>query len=442
MGFFSIPYLGNIVAMAIMLGILILIHETGHFLMAKLFKVNVKVFSIGFGKKLFSIKKGETEYQFSLIPLGGYVAMLGENPEDAEVEEPGNFNLKPRWQRFIILLMGAAFNIILAFFLLTAINMVQRAEPLWHSSTPVVGAIDPSSPAFVANLKTGDRVISFDGIRVKSWSALQLLVATNPNHEAKLVVDRDGRLLTLPVKLISKGRDDAGFLGVFPYRPVHIQALLKNSPSEKAGLKKGDEILSVNGKPIISGIEQCQSTIEKTPGKTIELVVNRSGRKIPITVTPIGEPGKHKIGVYLEEPYRLIKLGFGKALIQSGKDISRITALTFSVLGKLVTGHLSIRSISGPVDIARLSGQAARSGTLSFLYLMAMISLQLGIFNLLPIPMLDGGHITILTLEAVRRRDFSFNLKEKITSVGFFLLVALMVIVVISDVLKNLNIGW
>ncbi|NOY24161.1 MAG: site-2 protease family protein, partial [Acidobacteria bacterium] len=130
MGIFSIPYLGNVLAMVIMLGILILIHETGHFIMAKLFKVNVKVFSIGFGKKLFSVKKGETEYQFSLIPLGGYVAMLGENPEDAEVEEPGNFNLKPRWQRFIILVMGATFNIVLAFILLTAINMVNRAEPL------------------------------------------------------------------------------------------------------------------------------------------------------------------------------------------------------------------------------------------------------------------------------------------------------------------------
>ncbi len=442
MGVFSIPYLGNLIAMAIMLGVLILIHETGHFLMAKLFKVNVKVFSIGFGKKLFSVKKGETEYQFSLIPLGGYVAMLGENPEDAEVEDPGNFNLKPRWQRFIILVMGATFNIILAFILFTAVNMIHRPEPLWHSSTPVVGEVDPSSPAFVANLKTGDRIISFNGTRVKDWNSLQLLIATNPNQEVKLVVDRDGQLLTLPVKLISKGRDDAGFLGTSPYRPVRIQAVMENSPAEKAGLKKGDEIVSVNGKPITNGIEQFISIVEKTPGKTIEIVVNRSGSKIPLTVTPIGEPGSHKIGAYVEEPYRLIKLGFGGALIQSGKDIGRFTALTFTVLGKLVRGHLSIRSISGPVDIARISGQAARSGVVSFLYIMALISLQLGIFNLLPIPMLDGGHVTILALEAIRRKDLSFKLKEKITSVGFFLLVALMVIVIISDILKNLNIGW
>lgn len=442
MGLFSIPYVGNIIAMAIMLGVLILIHETGHFVMAKLFKVSVKVFSIGFGKKLFSVKKGETEYRFSLIPLGGYVGMLGENPEDAEVEEPGNFNLKPRWQRFIILSMGAIFNIILAFMLFTAVNMVNRPEPLWRTLTPVVGEVDASSPAFVSNLKTGDRVISFDETRVQDWNSLQLLIATNPNHEARLVVDRDGQLLTIPVKLISKGRDDAGFLGAFPLRPVRIQSIMENSPAQKAGLKPGDKIVSVDGKPIVSGMEQFISIIEKTTGDTIELIVNRSGSSVSLSISPMGKLGNHKIGAFVEEPYRLIKLGFGGAVVQSAQDIVRFTALTFTVLGKLIRGNLSIRSISGPVDIARISGQAARSGAISFLYIMALISLQLGIFNLLPIPMLDGGHITILALEAVQRRDLSFKLKEKITSVGFFLLVALMVVVIISDILKNLNIGW
>jgi len=441
-GVFSIPYLGNIIAMAIMLGVLILIHETGHFLMAKLFKVNVKVFSIGFGKKLFSFKKGGTEYQFSLIPFGGYVGMLGENPEDAEVEDPGNFNLKSRWQRFIILAMGATFNIILAFILFTAVNMVHRMEPLYLSSTPVVGEVDPSSPAFVANLKTGDCIISFDGTRVKNWKAFQLLIATNPDHKANIVVDRNGQLLTIPVKLISKGRDDAGFLGAFPLRPVRVGSVLDGSPAEKGNLKKGDEIVSVDGKPIINGTGQFISVIEKTAGDTIELVVNRSGNTVDLAISPMGEPGSHKIGAFVEEPYRLIKIGFGGALVQGGRDIGKITALTFSVLGKLISGKLSIRSISGPVDIARISGQAARGGVIIFLYWMAMISLQLGIFNLLPIPMLDGGHLTILALETIRRRDLSFKLKEKITSVGFFLLIALMVIVVISDVLKNLNISW
>ena len=442
MGVFNIPYLGNLIAMVIMLGVLILIHETGHFLMAKLFKVSVKVFSIGFGKKLFSVKKGETEYKFSLIPLGGYVAMLGENPEDAEAQEPGNFNLKPRWQRFIILSMGAVFNIILAFMLFTAVNMVNRPEPLWHSSTPVLGEVDASSPAFVADLKTGDRIISFDGTRVQNWNAFQLLIATNPGHEAKLVVDRDGQLLTIPVKLISKGRDDAGFLGAFPLRLVRIQSITNGSPAEKAGLKAGDEIISVDGEPIISGMEQFISIIEKTTEDTIELAVNRSGSSVSLSIAPMGKPGSHKIGAFVEEPYQLIKLGFGDAVVQSGRDIVRFTALTFTVLGKLLRGNLSIRSISGPVDIARISGQAARNGVISFLYIMALISLQLGIFNLLPIPMLDGGHITILALESVWRRDLSFKLKEKITSVGFSLLVALMVVVIISDVLKNLNISW
>lgn len=442
MDIFNIPYLGPLIAMAIMLGVLILIHETGHFLMAKLFKVNVKVFSIGFGKKLFSFKKGETEYQFSIIPLGGYVGMLGENPEDAEVEDPGNFNLKSRWQRFIILAMGATFNIILAFILFTAVNMVPRVEPLWHSSTPVVGKVDPSSPAFVANLKTGDRIISFDGTRVKNWNAFQLLIATNPDHKANIVVDRDGQLLTIPVKLISKGRDDAGFLGAFPLRPVRIQSVLDGSPAEKGGLKKGDEIVSVDGKPIINGMGQFVDAVKNSAGNTIAIVVNRSGHPDSLEIQPTGKPGKHKIDAIVEEPYQLIKRGLGGAIAQSGRDINRFTALTFSVLGKLLTGKLSIRSISGPVDIARISGKAARNGALSFLYIMALISLQLGIFNLLPIPMLDGGHITILALETIRRRDFSFKLKEKITSVGFFLLVALMVVVVISDVLKNLNISW
>ncbi len=440
MGIFNVPYLGNIIAMVIMLGVLIIIHELGHFVTAKLFGVKVKTFSVGFGKKLFGFQRGETEYRVSMIPLGGYVALLGEeDPEEAESDDPGNFNNKPRWQRFIILAMGATLNIVLAFMLFTVVNMFHRAEPLWRTSVPVVGWVDASSPAFVADLQTGDRIVSFDGKRINTWDQFQLLVVTNPDKDVDLVVEREGKLLTLEPELIAKGRDDAGYLGAFPLEQVRIQSVRDGSPAAEAGLQTGDVVIKVGNKRITRGIDQFITEIQNSTERELELLVLRSGTEMNLTVSPEGDPGSRIIGAMVEVPYRLVKLSFGNAVIQAGKDVKRFTALTFTVLGKLLRGELSLKSISGPVDIARISGEAARTGVISFVYIMGLISLQLGIFNLLPIPMLDGGLITILGIEAIRRKDLSIKMKERITTVGFVLLVTLMVVVIISDVLKNLG---
>lgn len=440
MGIFNVPYLGNIIAMVIMLGILIIIHELGHFVTAKLFGVKVKTFSVGFGKKLFGIQKGETEYRVSMIPLGGYVALLGEeDPDEAESDDPGNFSNKPRWQRFIILVMGATLNIVLAFMLFTVVNMFHRAEPLWRTAAPVVGWVDSSSPAFVADMKTGDRIVSFDGKRIHTWDQFQLLVITNPDKEVELVVEREGKLLTLEPELIAKGRDDAGYLGAFPLEQVRINSVKSGSPAEEVGLQPGDIVAQVGNKRITRGVDQFISRIKDSSEPELDLLVRRSGTEMNLTVAPDGEPGDRTIGVWVEVPYRLVKLSFGNAVVQAGKDVKRFTALTFTVLGKLLRGDLSLKSISGPVDIARISGEAARTGMLSFVYIMGLISLQLGIFNLLPIPMLDGGLITILGIEAIRRKDLSIKMKERITTVGFVLLITLMVVVITSDILKNLG---
>ena len=439
MGLFDIPFLGNVVAMVIMLGVLIVIHELGHFAFAKWFGVSVKTFSIGFGKKLFGITRGETEYRVSLIPLGGYVALLGEDGEDADPNDPGNFNFKPRWQRFIILVMGALLNIVLAVLLFTVVNMFQRAEPLWRTSVPVIGYVDPSSPAFVADLQTGDRVVSFDGQRLKTWDQFQLLVATNPDREVPMVVEREGKLLTVEPKLIAQGRDDAGFLGAYPLEQVRIRSVNPGSPAEKAGLQPGDLVTSLDGHVIVQGVDQFIPLVQKSEKPELQMRVNRSGTDLMLTVAPDGTAGGRTIGVGVEVPFRYVKMTAGAAFMQGLTDTKRFTELTFTVLGKLLTGRLSLRSISGPVDIARISGEAARAGFISYLYIMGLISLQLGIFNLLPIPMLDGGLITILGFEAIRRKDLSAQLKERITTVGFVLLVTLMVVVIISDILKNIG---
>lgn len=439
MGLFDIPYMGNIVAMIIMLGVLIVIHELGHFAAAKWFGVTVKTFSVGFGKKLFGFKRGDTEYQLSLIPLGGYVALLGEEGEDGDPDDPGNFNNKSRWQRFVILIMGATLNIVLAYTLFSVVNMFQRAEPLWRSSTPVVGYVDPSSPAFVADMKTGDQVVSFNGERLKTWDEFQLKVVTNPDQEVQLVVERDGRLVTLEPRLIARGRDDAGFLGALPLEQVRVAMVNAGSPADKAGLQVGDLVTALEGKPIVRGLDQFIPMIQKSEKPELEFTVNRNGTELALAIAPEGSTGSRSIGVRVEVPYRYVKLGTGAAFVQGLDDMKRFTALTFDVLGKLLTGRLSLKSISGPVDIARISGEAARAGFISYLYIMALISLQLGIFNLLPIPMLDGGLITILGFEAIRRKDLSTQLKERITTVGFVLLVTLMVVVIISDILKNLG---
>lgn len=438
MGIFNLPVIGNIVAAVIMFGILVTIHEFGHFIMAKLFGVYVKTFSIGFGKKLFRKKWGETEYCISLIPLGGYVAMLGEEPDESEDNNPRNFNNKPKWQRLIILAMGATLNIILAVILFTIVNTMHKPVPVWKDKPVVIGWVDNESPAFVAGLKEGDKIIYFDRQKIKNWDQFLLLVATNPDREVNLKIERDGNLIEKKVKIVAKGKNDAGYLGVYPPLRVQVRTVMPGSPAEKAGIKTGDKILKVNGKPIVKGLEQFINAVKNSEGE-INLTIERNGKIFETTVKPQGQGEDRKIGVIIELPYKVVKLPLGKAFSAAIEDTAKFTKLTFNVLGKLLKGEMSIKSISGPVDIARISGEAARSGIISFLYFMGLISLQLGIFNLLPIPMLDGGHIFILLIEAVRRKDLSPKLKEKITTVGFFLLITLMVLVIISDILKNLN---
>ena len=438
MGIFNLPIIGNILAVVIMFGVLVTIHEFGHFIMAKMFGVYVKTFSIGFGKKLFCKKWGETEYCISLVPLGGYVAMLGEEPDEAEDDNPRNFNNKTKWQRILILVMGATLNIVLAIVLFTFVNAIHKPVPVWKDKPVVVGWVDNESPAFVAGLKYGDKIIYFDDKKVENWDQFLILVATNPNRTVKLRIERDGNLIEKEVKIVEKGKDRAGYLGVFPALRVQVRMVMPGSPAEKAGIKPGDVVLSVNGKEIVKGLEQFIESVKKSEGE-LDLKVERNGKVLNFKVMPEGEGKNRKIGVVIELPYKIVKLPLPDAFVTALKDTKKYTALTFSVIGKLLKGEMSIRSISGPVDIARISGQAARSGISNFIYIMGLISLQLGIFNLLPIPMLDGGHIFIILIEAIRRKDLSAKLKERITTVGFFILITLMTLVIISDILKNLN---
>jgi regulator of sigma E protease len=436
---FNMPVVRNIIAMIILLGILIVIHEFGHFIIAKLFKVNVKIFSIGFGKKLFGKQIGETEYRLSLFPLGGYVAMLGEEPDEMEVEDPGNFNLKPRWQRFLILVMGATLNIVLAVILFTVVNTTHNREETWRSDQPEVGWIDNTSPAFIADFKVGDKILSFNNEKIISWDQLHLAVVTNPDKEVPVMVERSGEIMNFNVKITTKGKDDAGYLGVNPAVRTLVASVSPGSPAEKAGLKKGDVVISVNGHSVVKGVEQCVDLIQNAEEDTVTLNIVRNGENQDISIDPNVRGETKTIGVMLEIPYVEKQLSLSAAFMASLKDTAKITRLTFTVLGKLLKGEMSIKSISGPVDIARISGEAASAGLIPFIYIMALISLQLGIFNLLPIPMLDGGHIAILLFEGIRRKDLSVKIKEKILAVGFFLLISLMIVVIISDIIKNIN---
>jgi regulator of sigma E protease len=435
---FNTGTLRNVIAMVILLGVLIVIHEFGHFIMAKLFKVKVKIFSVGFGKKLFGKQWGETEYRLSAFPLGGYVALMGEEGEEANSDDPGNFNNKPRWQRFIILVMGAVFNIILAIILFTAVNMTHKKEPVWKTEIPVVGWIDKSSPAFVADFQQGDKIISFDGERIKSWDQLHLLTVTNPTKKVNIVVERNGSLVDLQVTLTTKGKDNSGYLGIFPKEQVFVSMVQRGSPAEKGGLLKGDLIYKINKEEIVKGISQCVDLIKNSDGDNIRITVIRNKEEVKLNIPVSAKKGERVIGIGLETPYNIVKLDFTDAFKSALSDTYKFTELTFTVLGKLIKGQMSVKSISGPVDIARISGQAASAGFIPFIYVMALISLQLGIFNLLPVPMLDGGHITILAIEGIRRKDLSMKLKEKIMAVGFFLLMSLMILVIISDIIKNL----
>jgi regulator of sigma E protease len=440
----------TLVGAVLVLGVMILIHEAGHFAAAKLVGVRVEVFSLGFGKRLFGFRHGDTDYRISALPLGGYVKMTGvnavempeERAEGAPADDPGEFVKHPRWQRLLIAVAGPAANVVLAIVLLTVVFALHHEIPYGMYQPAVVGWVMNGSSAEQAGVKEGDQILQVADTQNPNWQDVQNKVMISPNQPLSLRVKRDGQVL--PVTLVPKaeGKQQTGDAGWMPKQPFVVTGLEPNMPGEQAGLRIGDEILSVDGKPIHT-TGAMQAYLQSTKGTPVHLEILREGKQFALTVTPrlssmdTRKPN-YRVG-FVSEPTQVEKLPVSEAFGRSVDECRKLSGLIFDLIGRMIERKVSVKQMSGPIEIVRVSGEMVhRRNANDLMEFMAMISLQLGLFNLLPIPILDGGLIVMLLVESVMRRDINEGIKIRLYQAAFVCLVLFAGVVIFNDVVRML----
>ena len=437
----------NVLSVIFVFGTVVIIHELGHFLMAKLFKIRVEAFAVGFGPRLFGFRKGETDYRVCAIPLGGYVKMSGENPHEELTGGIEEFLSRPKWQRFLVAVMGPVMNILLAVFLLTGVYYYKFEEPAWLTEPVISGIVEYDSPGEKAGILPGDRIVAVSGKKDIHWEQFVLEVATSAGRPLDLEIVRDGQTIHKEVTPEAQGRHRGGYIGIFPMTPPFTSLVVKNvmkgKPAAEAGILPGDKIIKVGNVDLIKEGKDLADVLKRTTSDPVLLTVVRNGHEITLSVTPYKENGRRLIGIERDQTQKMVvqKLSLGQAFSESVRKNVQFTGLIFDILQRLFRREVSLRMIEGPIGIARQSGLAARSGFSDLLFLMAAISLNLGIMNLLPIPVLDGGVIAIILLETLIRRDLSLATRERITQVGVVMLIALAVIVTYNDIIKSLPVS-
>ncbi|MGE0592918.1 MAG: RIP metalloprotease RseP [Vicinamibacterales bacterium] len=425
----------TLLAFLFVLGVLIFVHELGHFLAARRLGIRVLTFSLGFGPKILKFRRGDTEYCVSAIPLGGYVKMAGESPEDARTGHPDEFMSRSKWERFQVLIMGPAMNIILAV-VVTAVVMAQGADvPAYQDEAPVVGEVVEGSPAERAGIQRGDRILTVAGEEVDTWEQLGLAVGTRPDREVAVTFLRGGESRSVTVQTEAQSRFEVGYIGVLPDVNPSVRSVVPDDPADRAGVRPGDVVVAVDGKRVVFA-SQLSEAISAAPGREIELLLLRDGEELRLPVTPAPRGDRGMVGITISEATKSFTPGPLEAVQLSIQENIKYSGLIFRTLGGLFVGETSPRQLMGPVAIAQLSGESAEAGWVALFSLMAMISLNLGLLNLMPVPVLDGGHILIMALEGIARRDFSVQIKEKMLLAGFVVLMLLMVTVIYNDLTR------
>jgi regulator of sigma E protease len=423
----------------VLIGVMILIHELGHYWAARFFDVKVETFSFGFGPRLFGFKKGETDFRIAAIFFGGYVKMAGEQPGDENANDPRGFLSKPRWQRLIIAFAGPAMNIVLAVGILTGLFMV-RFPKIPSSPSPEVSYVMPDSAAAKAGIHEGDRIVQIENTPNPTWEDIGMKEVASAGHDLSVWISRNGERKHVTVTPILDPRSGIGFAGWGEQNEIEINSVPPDKPAAKAGLRAGDIMISVNGQPIRS-TPKLHDVINSTGGKPVVIVYSRNGQQGTVTVTPVmtsmdgGEP-RWMIGVNLAPRVEFVSLSFPQALVESVRYNTKNATLIYQFLRGILERRMSPKSLEGPIGIARLSGQAAREGPTAYFALTAMVSLNLAIFNLLPIPILDGGVILLLLVEMFMRRDLSLRVKEAVFKLGFVFLMAVVAFVLYNDISK------
>ena len=424
----------NLAGIVIVLGFLVFAHESGHFFVAKLFRVRVLVFSLGFGKRLFGFRKGATDYRVSLVPLGGYVRMAGDTPEENQPANPEEFLSKPKWQRFLILVAGPFMNIVIAIAFMAVISMVGTESIIVR---PIIGEVLPNKPAARAGLLPGDLIVSINGEPMNEFDDMRLAIGMHGGTALRIDYVRDGqrRSTTLTPEPEDSEFGPVGRAGIIPYLDTTVGQVKTGTPAATAGLRTGDRVVAVNGHPV-SQLKELDTWFDAAKQKAIALDVARGTERFH-SILPAAKFDPHDPYRGFIPPTEIRKLSFFPAIKDSVEQNWKMLRYAFITLGRLFRAEGSVKELSGPISIARISGEMLRRGWMNVIALMAMISLQLGIMNLLPIPVLDGGHIMILLIEGVARRDLSLRVKERIQQVGFAVLAALMIVVLYNDVISN-----
>jgi regulator of sigma E protease len=438
-------FLTAVIAVAVILGFMILIHEFGHYLTAKLLGVRVEQFAIGFGKRLVGFRKGDTDYRINALPLGGYVKMSGENPMDERTGDPREFLSHPRWHRFLIAIAGPTMNVLLAITLLTGIYMVHYEYPIYFEQPVVVAWIKQDSAAAKAGLQPGDRIIRLDGIANPTWEQIGPRIMLSANQPLDITVQRGNQTFQKTLVPEPVTTSEVGSAGWEPNQAIVVADLEAGMPAEKAGIKDGDEIVALDGKSV-PAIDALIESLQQTKDKPVDVEVLRDGQKVDFPLKPVladdsedRTERRYRIGFQGTTQMKVGNLSFVPALRRSLDDNKKLSLMILELVQKLVQRKVSLRTVEGPIGIGRAAGQAAsEKGWTPLLELTAAISLNLGIFNLLPIPILDGGVILLLAVEGLMGRDISLNIKERIYQAAFVFLVLFAVMVIYNDLAKTL----
>lgn len=440
--------MSTVIQLAIVLGIMVLVHELGHFIVAKLCRVRVEVFSIGFGTRLFGFKRGDTDYRLSLLPLGGYVKMSGELPGEAKSDDPGELENHPRWQRVLIALAGPIFNFLLALALMTGVYMVHNEVQAYLNGPAHVDYVSLNTPAARTGIQGGDTIVHYDTIENPTWDQVAIRSLLNINQNVDFSYIHDGHRINTKFFVESKGGaenfelDALGFIPMAQSTPVQVDSLEADMPAIQAGLKPGDKILSIDGHAL-HYVPALLAYLQDRGGKPATLLIQRDGKTFPVQLTPkmadMGDGTKdYRLGFNaLLPPIKVDRLPFGKAAVASWKFNKKASLLIVEVLKRMFTRQVSVRSLSGPIGIGQQVHQAVEMpGWTPIIGLMAYISINLGIFNLLPIPILDGGMILFLIIESIIRRDINQNLKERVYQVAFVCIILFAAFVIFNDITK------